>query len=340
MTATPALLPSRRSFLYGLLTCATGLASPQLVRFGNTDLHVSRICQGTAFRVNRRDPSDQGAQAVLHRCMDVGINFFDSSNAYGWGGSELALGKAIRGKRSKLVICTKVHPALKPKDSEPPVKVAFSREFATRELEGSLKRIGTDYIDLYLLHNPDGITPPEEVAGTMDSLVRSGKIRYWGVSNHGPKEVAKFFQIGVESSGSRIAAIQNHYNIVDRQLEQEMFPVLKRTKIALMPFSPLDEGRLLRPLPPGQEGKSKLLAAVDQVGREIGATRAQVLIAWVFSHPEATCVLLGAETPQQVEENYGALKTKLPAELLVQLNAASDAWLATESKASRSQTAQ
>ena len=90
------------------------------VRFGNTDLHVSRFCQGTAFRVNKRDPDDESAQIVLHRCIDIGINFFDSSNAYGWGGSELALGKAIRGKRSRLVICTKVHPARKPVGAGPP----------------------------------------------------------------------------------------------------------------------------------------------------------------------------------------------------------------------------
>jgi 1-deoxyxylulose-5-phosphate synthase len=308
-------------------------AAARRVRFGNTDLQVSRICQGTAFRVNRRDPDDARSQAVLQRCLEVGINFFDSSNAYGWGGAELALGKAIRGKRAGLVICTKVHPGLKPNSSGPSTKVAFTREFATRELEGSLQRLGTDYVDLYLLHNPDGITPLEELAQTMDSFVRAGRIRYWGVSNHSPEQVAKLAALGGHVVHSHIAAIQNHYNIVDRELEREMFPLLRRTKIALMPFSPLDEGKLLRPLPAGEESKAALVAELDRVAREFGASRAQILIAWVLAHPEATCALLGAETPQHVDENYGALAVTLPADAVAKLNAASDAWLATRSKA-------
>jgi aryl-alcohol dehydrogenase-like predicted oxidoreductase len=317
----------RPSFGNGMAT-----SSPHLVQFGHTDLRVSRICQGTAFRVNKRDPDDENGQAVLRRCIDIGINFFDSSNAYGWGGSELALGKAIRGRRSSLVICTKVHPARKPVGDKPPEKVAFTREFAFREAEGSLKRLGTDYIDLYLLHNPDGVTPLEELALTMDALVRDGKIRYWGVSNHKPDQVQKLFEIGAHSSSSPIAAIENQYSIVDRDLEHEMFPLLRRTGIGLLPFSPLDEGKLLRPLPPDQAAKAKLVAEVDQVGHDVKATRAQVLLAWVLSHVEATCVLCGAERPEHVEENFGALSLTLPAEAIARLNAASDAWFAAQSK--------
>jgi aryl-alcohol dehydrogenase-like predicted oxidoreductase len=348
VNVTELLTPTRRA-LFGKLLAAALPALPAatqpmsrraaqpapLVRFGKTDLYVSRICQGTAFRVNRRDPEDEIAQSVLHRCLDVGINFFDSSNAYGWGGSELALGKAIRGRRSQLVICTKVHPSLKPQGAEPAPKVAFTREFATRELEGSLRRLGTDHVDVYLLHNPDGITLLEEVALTMDSLVSSGKVRYWGVSNHKAKDIATFAGLAAGPGHSRIAAIENHYNLLDRELEREMFSVLRRTGIALLPFSPLDEGRLLRPLPAGDEAKSALLAEVDRAGREAGASRAQVLLAWVLSHPEATCVLLGAETPQQVEENYGALGVTLSTPAVARLNAASDKWLAATSKTVR-----
>lgn len=305
---------------------------PRYVQFGKTDLHVSRICQGTAFRVNRRDPDDENAQLVLRRCIDIGINFFDSSNAYGWGGSELALGKAIRGKRSNLVICTKVHPGRKPIGAEPVEKVAFTREFAFREAEGSLKRLGTDYIDLYLLHNPDGVTPPEDVALTMDALVRDGKVRYWGVSNHKPDQIQKFVQLGAGGPSSHISAVENQYSIIDRELEHEMFPLLRRTGIALLPYSPLDEGRLLRPIPPDQAAKSILVAEVDRVGRDLHATRAQVLLAWVLSHTEATCVLCGAERPEHVEENFGALNVVLPAEAVARLNAASDAWFAVQPK--------
>jgi aryl-alcohol dehydrogenase-like predicted oxidoreductase len=303
----------------------TTAVHPHITHFGQTDLHVSRICQGTAFRRNRRGPEDTNAQLVLRRCIDIGINFFDSSNAYGWGGSELALGKAIQGCRSHVVICTKVHPALKPEGTEAPKMVAFTPEFASREIEASLKRLATDYIDLYLLHNPDGITPPNEVAATMDALVRAGKIRYWGLSNHKAAQVTEFVKIGATiSTTSRIAAVQNHYNITDRELEREMFPVLRRSGLALVPYSPMDEGRLVRANAEQDAATTALIAEVDRVGREFGATRPQVLLAWVLSHPEATCVLAGAERAEQVDENYRALDIVLTAHALSRLNRASD----------------
>jgi aryl-alcohol dehydrogenase-like predicted oxidoreductase len=311
---------NRRTFLGGALASALRAAAPPRVRFGKTGLMVSRLCQGTAFRKNRRDPDDPNAQRVLHRCLDIGVNFFDSSNAYGWGGSELALGRAIRGRRDQVIICTKVHPALKPAGAEEAKRVPFTREFAVREAEGSLKRLGTDYIDLYLLHNPDGVTPVEEVAATMDSLVRSGKIRYWGVSNHSPKQVS---DLAALRGGAPIAGIENYYNIVYRDLESEMFPVLRRTGLGLLPFSPLDEGRLLAPEAAKDERKARLLEVVDGVGREVGAGRAQVLIAWVLSHPEATCVLAGAEEPAHVEENVKATALALPDLAVARLNQAS-----------------
>ena len=297
----------------------------RITRLGQTDLYVSRICQGTAFRRNRRDPDDANGQLVLQRCIDIGINFFDSSNAYGWGGSELALGRAIQGRRSQVVICSKIHPALNPEGTEAPKRVAFTREFAYRELEASLKRLGTDYIDLYLLHNPDGVTPPEEVAATMDALVNSGMVRYWGVSNHQAEHVAKFVKLGAASSAaSRISAVQNHYNIIGRELENEMFPLLRQSGLALLPYSPMDEGRLVRPSVEQNAATTALLAEVDRLGRTLGATRPQVLLAWVLSHPEATCVLAGAERPEQVDENYHALDIELTSEVISRMNIASD----------------
>jgi aryl-alcohol dehydrogenase-like predicted oxidoreductase len=295
-----------------------------LTRMGQTDLYVSRICQGTAFRRNRRHPDDANAQLVLQRSIDIGINFFDSSNAYGWGGSELALGRAIQGRRSQVVICNKIHPALNPEGSEAPKRVTFSREFAFRELEVSLERLGTDYIDLYLLHNPDGVTPPEEVAAIMDALVNWGMIRYWGVSNHQADQVAKFVKIGASSGASRISAVQNHYNIIGRELESEMFPLLGQAGLALLPYSPMDEGRLVRSNVEHDAATAALLAEVDRVSRAFGATRPQVLLAWVLSHPEATCVLAGAERPEQVDENYHALDIELTSEVISRLNVASD----------------
>jgi len=298
-----------------------------LVRFGKTDLYVSRLCQGTAFRKNKREADDPNAQKVLRRCLEIGVNFFDSSNAYGWGGSELALGKAIAGHRHDLVICTKVHPGLKPEGTAPSRKVAFTLDFASRQLEGSLKRLGTDYLDLYLLHNPDGVTGAVQVAETMDTLVKTGKVRYWGVSNHTPAQVSEFVEIGKRNSKSAIAGIQNYYNIVHRELESEMFPLLRRTGLGLMPYSPLDEGRLLQDSTAEQDlPRGTLFTALDTVARQIGATRAQVLIAWVLSHPEATCALAGAEQPEHVEDNFKGTQLVLPPEAIKTLNTASDAY--------------
>ena len=127
--------------------------SPKRVRFGWTDLRVSRLCQGTAFRQVTREGDDPNAQVILRRCIDLGVNFFDTSNAYGWGGSEIALGKAIKGSRSKLVVCSKVSNYIKPSGSSSPEKQLYSRPMIIREAEGSLKRLGTDYLDLYLIHN-------------------------------------------------------------------------------------------------------------------------------------------------------------------------------------------
>lgn len=126
-----------------------------LVRFGHTDLFVSRLCQGTAFRQVARDPNDATGQRILHRALDLGVNFFDSSNAYGWGGAERALGKAIAGRRDKLVIATKISPFQKPEDGNASIGAALSRDYVMTQVEASLRRLGTDYIDLYLYHNPD-----------------------------------------------------------------------------------------------------------------------------------------------------------------------------------------
>ena len=129
-----------------------------LVKFGHTDLYVSRLCQGTAFRKVSRKADDPEGQRILRHCIDIGVNFFDSSEAYGWGGSETVLGKAMAGRRDQVVVCTKAAPVDGP-ESE---RLVFTRDVLFRKAEGSLKRLETDYIDLYLLHSPDERTPRED----------------------------------------------------------------------------------------------------------------------------------------------------------------------------------
>lgn len=300
-----------------------------LVRFGRTDLFVSRLCQGTAFRQVTRDPNDPAAQIILKYCLDVGVNFFDTSEAYGWGGSEMALGKAIAGKRDQVVICSKASPGLKPDSSGKSEKAVFTREVLSNKLEGSLKRLGTDYIDLYLLHGPDEVTAAESVADSMDAFVKSGKIRYWGVSNHSASMVAQLVKLAKRKGKAPIAGLEDYYNLAaaDRRefMERELFPLIDKGKLGLMAFSPLAEGRLApgRNLQKGTPLES-LAAELDRVAHELGVTRPQVCIAWVLTRPQATVVLAGAEKPEHVADNWKGAYLTLPAKAVKALNAASD----------------
>ena len=252
-----------------------------LVQFGHTDLWVSRHCQGTAFRRHlSREGGDVEAHKLIRHCIDLGINFFDSAEGYGMGGSETALGHGVAGRRSEVVIATKgsPHPA-----GEKPL--VFTREILTQKCEASLKRLNTDYIDIYLLHGPDGMTPSSErpepppgtatlehmemIADTMESLVQAGKIRFWGVSNHLAKQVDELIEIGMRpdrSGKSRIAGLEDYYNIVSGArrdfMTRELFPLIRKGNLGLMAFSPLGEGRLV----PGQRARG----GVSPGGRDRG----------------------------------------------------------------------
>ena len=316
-------------------------ADSDLVRFGKTDLYVTRYCQGTAFRQVPRSDNPE-ARAILQRCLDVGINFFDSAEAYGWGGSEEVLGKVIAGRRDQLVLCTKAAPSLAPVRDPDTNKfklgerIALTREALFRKAEGSLKRLGTDYLDLYLIHSPDEVTPPEEIADSMDALVKSGKVRYWGVSNFGAADVQTFFDLGKRPGKAPAVGNQDYYNIVARdRMEPDLLEVFRRIDFGWMAFSPQDAGHLA-PGRPVRKGQELVVAALDRVAADLGATRPQVCIAWGLSHPEVTSVLGGAESPEQVTENFQGTRLKLPPESLAVLNAASDAFHATKPKESSS----
>ena len=317
-----------------------------LVQFGHTDLWVSRHCQGTAFRRHlSREGGDAEAHKLIRHCIDIGINFFDSAEGYGMGGSETALGHGVAGRRGEVVIATKgsPHPA-----GEKPL--VFTREILTQKCEASLKRLNTDYIDIYLLHGPDGMTPSSErpepppgtatvehmemIADTMEVLVQAGKIRYWGVSNHLAKQVDELIEIGMRpdrSGKSRIAGLEDYYNIVSGArrdfMTRELFPLIRKGNLGLMAFSPLGEGRLV----PGREPEegSPLVGVIqelDRVAEELGVSRPQVCVAWVLSHPEVTSALSGGEKPEHVEDNFKGTQLTLPDEAFKRLKAASDTY--------------
>ena len=309
------------------------------VRFGNTDLYVSRLCQGTAFRSFPRIRDEPRGQQVLRHCLEQGVNFFDSAVAYGWGESEKALGKAIRCHRDRVVICTKVapfHPSAHDGDELRPER--FTRDFLFRQVENSLRRLGTDYLDLYLLHQPDAGTPAEEIVGAMDALVQGGKIRYWGTSNHSAAQVREFVALSTRSGQAPIAGLEEYFTIAGeslsdtgqhrvQQLERELFPVVRAAGLGLLTYSPLDAGHLApgRPIKPGSS-LERLVRVLDEVASGLRVSRAAVCVAWVLTHPEVTSVLGGAENPAHVDEHLAGTRLALPADALAALNAASAAY--------------
>ena len=306
------------------------------VRFGSTDLYVTRLCQGTAFRHLKRGPEDENGQRVLRHCLDLGVNFFDTAKAYGWGGGEKALGQAIKGQREQVIICTKITSYLSPNNTSKKrsEQTNFSREYLAKETEKSLERLGTDYVDLLLLHQPDGVTQAEEIVESMDSIVRAGKTRYWGVSNYSGEFVESLIKASTQTNTSPPAGTEDYYNIAGqysmgedgsrvRQLERELFPIVRSGEMGLIVYSPVDGGRLT-----GTDDSvpnkllSRLLASIDEVASGLEVSRAQVCIAWILTKPEVTSVLAGSESIEHVEENISGSSLVLPSAAIKILNQA------------------
>ncbi len=313
-------------------------------RFGRTELRVSPLCQGTAFRTLPRADVPE-ARRVLARALEIGVNFFDSSNAYGWGGAEEVLGKAIAGQREGVVICTKVAASLAPeKEGGKPQPARFTHEYLFAQAEGSLRRMGTDYIDLYLLHQPDKVTPAAAIAEAMAELAESGRVRYWGVSNHSGTQLSEYLELKPRVP---LAGIEEYYNIAGEhldsegnsrvaKLEQEVFPLVRQAGLGVLAFSPQDTGHLApeRTPPPGSPLEG-LVKALDRVAGELGVTRPQVCIAWGLARSEVSCVLAGAESPQQVEENWAGAQLALPPQALEVLEEARQVYRKGQQEAKR-----
>ena len=303
--------------------------SSDLVRFGKTELFVSRYCQGTAFYKLGRSSNNPEGQRILEHCLDLGVNFFDSSNGYGWGGSEVTLGKAVAGRRDEAIICDKLAPYYPPatEDGEP-VKARYAPAFIREQTDAALQRLGTDYIDIYLLHHQVEETLYEEIVDVMDSLVESGKIRYWGVSNNTGAQVERFAQLCQERGKAPISGLETYYNLANTQHIEDLLPVLRRTGLGILTFRPHQGGNLLErgdSDKPGTPGAA-LLEIVREVSAELGKSVPQVCIAWVLSHPEINSALTCAESLEHVEDNLAGTRLELPEEALSALNAASDAF--------------
>ncbi|MBV8830823.1 MAG: aldo/keto reductase [Acidobacteriaceae bacterium] len=279
------------------------------------------------------------ARGLVDICLDAGVNMFDTADIYSDGLSEQILGKAIEGKRDRLLIATKASFPT----GDGPNDLGNSRFHLIRACEASLKRLNTDYIDLYQLHGFDALTPIEETLSTLDELVRSGKVRYVGCSNFSGWHLMKSLDVSRRYGWPPFVAHQAYYSLVGRDYEWELMPVAVDQRIGTLVWSPLGWGRLTgkirrgQPLPETsrlhktadlgpqvpEEHLYKVVDALDEIANETGKTVPQIALNWLLQRPTICSVIIGARNEQQLRQNLGAADWNLSAEQITRLDAAS-----------------
>jgi aryl-alcohol dehydrogenase-like predicted oxidoreductase len=281
------------------------------------------------------------AKRLVDICLESGMNMFDSADIYSGGAAEEILGAALRGRRDQVIISTKGSFRRGPGPND----TGSSRFALLRAVEASLKRLGTDYIDLYQLHGFDAVTPIEETLRTLDDLVTAGKIRYIGCSNFSGWHLMKSLAISERHGWARHVAHQAYYSLVGRDYEWELMPLAIDQKVSTIIWSPLGWGRLTgkirrgQPLPPGTRLQSKVTAdggpqvpeehlfrvvdALDQVAQETGKTVPQIALNWLLTRPTVANVIVGARNEEQLRQNLAAVGWNLTPEQLARLDAAS-----------------
>jgi aryl-alcohol dehydrogenase-like predicted oxidoreductase len=279
------------------------------------------------------------ARRLVDICLDAGIDFFDTANVYSSGRSEEVLGAALAGRRDKVLISTKATFSM----GEGPNDCGSSRHALIRACEASLRRLGTDYIDVYYMHGFDALTPVEETLSALDDLIRAGKIRYIGCSNFSGWHLMKSLSVAERHGWARYAAHQAYYSLVSREFEWELMPLALDQNVGTVVWSALAGGALSgkmrrgQPVPP----ESRLATAdflagarsdklydtidvLDEIARETGKTLSQVALNWVLQRPSVVSIVVGARNEAQLKQNLGALGWALSAEQVARLDAASE----------------
>ena len=281
------------------------------------------------------------ARRLIDICLEAGLNMFDSADMYSKGMAEEILGEAIKGRRDQVLISTKATF----RTGDGPNDVGSSRYHIIRSIDGALQRLQTDYIDLFQLHGFDAVTPFEEVLGTLDQLVRAGKIRYIGCSNFSGWHLMKSLAASDRYGWPRYVAHQAYYSLVGRDYEWELMPLALDQKVGAVVWSPLGWGRLTgkirrgQPKPADSRLQSKLnedigppvpyehlynvVDALDEVARETGKTVPQIALNWVASRPSVATVIIGARNEEQLRQNLGAVGWQLTPAQIARLDAAS-----------------
>ena len=312
----------------------------QYARLGRTGLKVSKICLGSnMFGAGYVD--DERAFSVINTAFEQGINFIDTADAYHDGLSEHVVGKAVKGRRDDFVIGSKGFIATGPGVND----VGLSRKHLINAVEGSLRRLDTDYIDLYQVHYWDTNTPLEETLQTLDDLVRAGKIRYLGCSNFAAWQLCRALWVSDKNGFDRFESVQPEYNFGKRDIEQELFPLCEDQQIGVIPYQLLMAGILTgrydtSQQPPDDshmasrhaarakntywnEANFGLVEKLRTFAAEIGCEVAQLVIAWALANPVITSTIVGTSRPEQVVKNAEAVDIEIPPEILEQLNSLS-----------------
>ncbi|MDT4994968.1 MAG: 1-deoxyxylulose-5-phosphate synthase [Actinoplanes sp.] len=303
------------------------------VNFGSTGLQVSRICLGAmSYGVPDRGPHpwtlpEDQARPLIRQALDAGITFFDTANVYSDGTSEEILGRALAdfAAREDVVIATKVHGRMRPG----PNGAGLSRKHILAEIDNSLRRLGTDYVDLYQIHRLDPATPIEETLEALHDLVQAGKVRYLGASSMYAWQFAQALYLAELNGWTRFASMQNHYNLLYREEEREMLPLCADQGIAVIPWSPLARGKLTRDWQDGgtprsgtdefgktlyagsEEADRAVVEAVAAIAGKRGVSRAQVALAWVAGNPVVTAPIIGATKPEHLSDAVAAVELEL-----------------------------
>ncbi len=313
---------------------------------GRTGLKVSELCLGTmTFGKNFYDIAkveQAEANRMVQRAWEAGVNFFDTADVYSYGESEEILGRAVREsgiKRESAIIATKVRSAMT-QDGSDVNNVGLSRHHIMAACEDSLRRLGTDYIDLYQVHGWDIHAPVEETIRALDDLVRQGKVRYIGCSNWSARKLMKSLSVSELHDWERFVSLQAYYSLVGRDLEHELLPLCREEGLGVLVWSPLSGGFLTGKyrrddptpenarrsgfnFPPIDEERGfDAVEALDEIAKSHDATIAQVSLAWLLAQPGVTSIIIGANKMSQLEDNLKATEVKLSAEEVERLNAA------------------
>jgi len=314
----------------------------EYVKLGKTGLEVSKICLGcmTYGDPNRGNHAwslpEEESRALLKQAIDLGINFLDTANTYSNGSSEEIVGRAIKdfSKREDIVLATKVFNRMRPG----PNGAGLSRKAIFDEIDNSLRRLDTDYVDLYQIHRWDYTTPIEETLEALHDIVKAGKARYIGASSMYSWQFAKALYISRLNGWTEFVSMQDHLNLLYREEEREMLPFCEDQKIAVIPWSPLARGRLTRDwdettnrsetdefgktlYKQAEDADRKIVEKVAEVAKAHGISRAQVATAWILQKSAVTAPIIGASKPNHLRDAVGALTVKLSAEDIAALEA-------------------